>query len=349
MGRGEHAGHASRVLRRELSNIRAGLAHDLARQPTAALRTAGLLSWFWIRRGYLREGQELVTAALRAAPDASDVDRARGWAAQAALAYFAGDLERADDALASARTTLGRPVDDQSTILYGQLLFYAGLMRPVVGDPAGGLRDARQAVEVGRRTGQPWIVVTAELAIGGALTALGRVDEGEQTLARATVLADEARQYWTAGMTELYLARSLLQRAWLTHRTEPAERALTLLRNAQQRFQHEEDLCTALSVLHSATLALALTGRPDQAARLRTAVHQHAIRYGISPDSIDPHRTTSDAVLTHLLKDHDQPIGPQTDAVGWTDTLSLLTAGAEQISSSGSPSMNSARLAVEGW
>jgi predicted ATPase/DNA-binding SARP family transcriptional activator len=331
MGRGEHAGHVSRVLHRELSNIRAGVAHDLVRQPAAALRTVSLLSWFWIRRGHLREGQELITAALRAAPDAPDVDRARGWAANAALAYYAGDLERADSALTKGRTVLGRPVDEQSTILHGQLLFYAGLIRPVVGDPAAGLRDARQAVEVGRRIGQPWIVVTAELAIGIALTALGRIDEGEQTLARATVLADDAHQYWTAGMTELYLARSLLQRAWRTRQPQPAEHALTLLRHAQQRFQREEDLCTALSVLHTATLALALTGRPHQAARLRIAVQQHATRYGIRPDSTDPYRTTSDAVLTDLFKDHKQPADPhttdpQTETVSWTETLSLLTA-----------------------
>jgi predicted ATPase/DNA-binding SARP family transcriptional activator len=353
MGRGEHAGHASRVLSRELSNIRAGLAHDLARQPAAALPTVGLLSWFWIRRGHLREGQELTTAALRAAPDAPDIDRARAWAACAALAYFAGDLDRADNALAKARTILGRPVDEQSTILHGQLLFYAGLMCPIFGDPTAGLRDARQAVEVGHRAGQPWIVVTAELAIGGALTALGRIEEGEQTLARATVLADDARQYWTAGMTELYLARSLLRRAWQTHQAQPAERALTLLRNALQRFQHEEDLCTTLSVLHTATLALALTGRPYQAARLRTAVHQHAIRYGIRPDSTDPYRTTSHAVLTHLLKDHHQPTDPhtpdpQTETVNWTDTLSLLTAEADQISSSSSPGGHAPRGTVRG-
>jgi predicted ATPase/DNA-binding SARP family transcriptional activator len=331
MGRGEHAGHASRVLSRELLNIRAGLAHDLTRQPAAALRAVGLLSWFWIRRGHLREGQELITVALRAAPDAPAVDRARAWAARAALAYFAGDLDRADNALAEARTTLGRPVDEESTILHGQLLFYSGLMRPVFGDPATGLRDARHAVEVGLRTRQPWIVVTAELAIGGALTALGRTDEGEQTLARATVLADDARQFWTAGMTELYLARSLLQRAWQTHQSRPAERALTLLRHAQQRFQREDDLCTALSVLHTATVALALIGRPHQAARLRTAVQQHAVRYGIRPDSTDPHHTTTRVVLTDLLGNHHPPTDPhpitdaQSETVSWTDTLSLLT------------------------
>jgi hypothetical protein len=154
------------------------------------------------------------------------------------------------------------------------------------------------------------------------------------------VLAEEARQYWTAGMTELYLARSLLHRAWLTHRAEPAERALTLLRTAQQRFEHEEDLCTALSVLHTAALALALTGRPDRAARLRAAVHQHAARYGIRPDSTDPYRTTSDAVLTDLLNDHHlaDPHTPdaEPETISWTDTLSLLTTEAGRISS-GSP------------
>lgn len=323
MARGEHAGHVIRVLRRELSNIRAGLAHDLTAQPVAALRTVGLLNWFWVRGGHLREGQELITAALRAAPDASGVDRARAWAASATVASFAGDLERADKALATARTSLGRPVDEPGTTLHTYLLFYAGLMYPVFGDPAAGLRDARRAVEAGHRSGQPLVVVASEMAVGGALTALGRVDEGEETLARATLLADAGHQYWAAGMTELYLARSLLQRAWQTRQPQPAERALDLLRNAQQRFQHEEDLCTALSVLHTATLALALTGRPGQAARLRTAVRQHAVRYGIRPDSTDPNRATFHAALTHLLE--DQPTEEPATTSSWAETLALLT------------------------
>jgi predicted ATPase/DNA-binding SARP family transcriptional activator len=328
--RGEHAGHTIRVLRRELPNIRAALAHDLDRRPSAALRTVGLLNWFWLRGGHLREGQELIMAALQAAPDAPGVDRARGWAAYASLAYFAGDPERTDNALTEARTALGQPDDEQSTILHGQLLFYASLVHPVHGDPITGLREARQAVEVGRRTGQQWIITTAELAIGGALIALGRIHEGEHTLARATALADDAHQYWTAGMTELYLARSLLQRAWQTRDPRPAEQALTLLRHALQRFEREEDLSTALSVLHTGTLALALTGRPAQAARLRAAVHQHAVRYGLRPDRTYSYGATSEAVLAQLLQ-HHQPDGPDTThpdtgPPSWSDTLSLFAA-----------------------
>jgi predicted ATPase/DNA-binding SARP family transcriptional activator len=328
--RGEHAGHTIRVLRRELPNIRAAVAHDLDRQPAAALRTVGLLNWFWARDGHLREGQQLITAVLQAAPDAPGVDRARGWAADATLAYFAGDPQRTDHALTEARTALGQPVDEQSTILHGQLLFYAGGMHLAYGDPATCLREARQAVQVGHRTGQQWIITAAELVIGGALIALGRIDEGEQTLARATALADDAHQYWTAGMTELYLARSLLQRAWQTRQTRPAEQALTLLRHAQQRFEREEDLATALSVLHTGTLALALTGRPAQAARLHAAVHQHAVRYGIRPERTDPDSAASEAVLARLLQ-HHQPAGPDTTnpdtgPPSWSDTLSLLAA-----------------------
>jgi predicted ATPase/DNA-binding SARP family transcriptional activator len=327
--RGEHAGHTIRVLRRELPNIRAAVAHDLDRQPAAALRTVGLLNWFWVRGGHLREGQELVVAVLRAAPDAPGVDRARGWAAYATLAYFAGDPERTDNALTEARTALGQPVDEQSTLLHGQLLFYAGLVHLARGEAATSLREARQAAQVGHRTGQQLISTAAELLIGGALIALGRIDEGEQTLARATALADAAHQYWTAGMTELYLARSLLQRAWQTRQARPAEQALTLLRHAQQRFEREEDLATALSVLHTGTLALALTGRPAQAARLHAAVHQHAVRYGMRPDRTYSDSAASDEVLAQLLQQHHQPDGPDTTdpdtgPPSWSDTLSLL-------------------------
>ena len=72
-------------------------------------------------------------------------------------------------------------------------------------------------------------------------------------------------------------------------------------------------------------------------------MHQHAIRYGIRPDSTDPHHTTSHAALTDLLKDHHHPTDPhtpdpQTETASWTDTLSLLTTEADKISTSSSPS-----------
>jgi predicted ATPase len=319
MRRGQHAGHVIRVLRRELPNIRAGLAHDLDRRPSAAVRTVGQLRWFWARGGHLSEGQELITAALKAAFDAPGPDRARAWGAYTCLAYFAGDLELAGTALAQARTALGRPVDEQSAMLRGELLFYAGLIHSVLGDPATGLREAQEALEIGRRTGQRLIITAAELTIGGALVALGRADEGELALSRATANAETAQQHWTAGMAELYLGRSLIQRARQTRDTRPAEQALTVLRRALQRFEGEEDTSTALSVLHTGALALALTGRQERAKQLRTAVHQHAVRYGLRPDRTDPY---SAAMAPPT------PSSTETSTLTWSQMLSLLTTRA---------------------
>jgi hypothetical protein len=158
---------------------------------------------------------------------------------------------------------------------------------------------------------------------------LGRVDEGEHVLARAITLAEDAHQYWTAGTTELYLGRSLLQRAWQAHDPQPAQQALTLLRRALQRMEREEDLSTTLSILLSGTLALALTGRLEQATRLRTAVHQHAVRYGLRPDRIDSFNATSETALAQLLQQHHQTSDPETvDTLTWPDMLALLTTEA---------------------
>jgi hypothetical protein len=48
---GRRSARATRLLNRELANLRAGLGHDLTDDPAVALRTAGLLERFWVRGG----------------------------------------------------------------------------------------------------------------------------------------------------------------------------------------------------------------------------------------------------------------------------------------------------------
>ena len=68
----------SRRSTRELPNIGAATARDLTASPEAALRTAGLLMWFWNRCSLL-EGSRLLERCLAAAPHAParDIARAR--------------------------------------------------------------------------------------------------------------------------------------------------------------------------------------------------------------------------------------------------------------------------------
>ena len=71
-----------RVLTGELANLRAGIVHDLERNPTEALRTTGQLPVLWPSIAATPEGMRLTQAALDAAPGRGP--RAPcGWAARA--------------------------------------------------------------------------------------------------------------------------------------------------------------------------------------------------------------------------------------------------------------------------
>ena len=70
----------------EVENFRAALEWSLSKDPSLALRLAGLLSKFWEIRSRYAEGLESVEAALEAAgPDAQVGDRARARRAHAEL------------------------------------------------------------------------------------------------------------------------------------------------------------------------------------------------------------------------------------------------------------------------
>jgi len=105
--RDERCVQGTRMLTRELPNIRAAIAHDLTASPEAALRTAGELMWFWVHSGLLAEGRRMLERCLDAAPyaPADVVTRAR--AANAGLEYMAGNGDRAQELIAAVLRTFG--------------------------------------------------------------------------------------------------------------------------------------------------------------------------------------------------------------------------------------------------
>lgn len=91
-------------------NLRAAFEWLLGRQPLEALRLAGTLWQFWIWRGYLREGQRALEAALAMAPDASPA-RSKALLGASALTVRTGNLT-AGAALAADSLAVSRERDD---------------------------------------------------------------------------------------------------------------------------------------------------------------------------------------------------------------------------------------------
>jgi hypothetical protein len=148
--RGPRSAHGIRVLNRELANLRAGITHDLAEAPEAALRTAGLLEWFWYRGGHVTDGLRLLAAALAGAPDGRPADRARALMAIGTLHFLTGEAEMAADYLLRGREAVATATDHEGLVLRSQGFYYESLLRSALG--AGHPGPGREPASSGRTT-----------------------------------------------------------------------------------------------------------------------------------------------------------------------------------------------------
>ncbi|WP_158647386.1 BTAD domain-containing putative transcriptional regulator [Actinoplanes sp. ATCC 53533] len=325
--RGERSAHAIRVLNREVPNLHAALAHDLTADPAAALRTAGLLEWFWYRGGHVSEGLRLLTTALAGAPDAPAVDRALALAACGTLRFIGGDLDGAAGFLRQAKDLLAEPDSPDGRRLFSQILYYEALMWTVYGDFGTAAGRARESIAVSVRAGEKWATAAGEMALGGALTGLGDLAEGRRVLRAAAAHAGALRQNWIAAMSELLLAR-----AWLVPADPDPAAALGVLGAALARFREEDDVSNVLSCLHTGAYAVTLSGRPALGAALLAAVRRHGARRGLRPDATDPATTAAlgaalDEALDPVARAAAEAKGADLDEAAM---IALLPSGQDQ-------------------
>jgi predicted ATPase/DNA-binding SARP family transcriptional activator len=293
--RAEHSAHAIRVLNRERPNLRAAITFDLETRPRTALRTAGLLEWFWFRGGLVAEGLPLLREALAGAPDAPREDRARALICAATLSYLAGDQGSASTDLEAGLELLNPPHGHEEHILRAQACYYAALLWWTNNEFERAAGWARHSMDLARDLGEGWIVPAATMSLGPALVGAGRVAEGRAVLTRAAEQAASIRQNWITAMSELMLARALL-----TDVPDPGA-ALTVLRRALDRFAEEDDIGNVLAGLHTGAYALVLDGRVTEGATLLAAVRRFCRRRGLDPDAADPVRAKALAsALSHI-------------------------------------------------
>jgi hypothetical protein len=168
------------------------------------------------------------------------------------------------------------------------------------GDPGAVLAAAADAYLIGTELGLRWLAANAEMARGAALLMLGRTADGRQALHTAIRDALACGVDWTAAISEVILAQSLLA---------SGDPALPVLRDALRRFRREGDLSNTLLVLHNGAHALAADGQTERAAQLRAAADRHLARRGIRP-----HQTYAGGHLpddwqdgTQMSSDDDPP------------------------------------------
>ena len=106
----------------ELDNLRAALAWcQEAREPELGLSAAGLLSWFWIVRGYVAEGRRQLTGLLAMTGDADTALRAEALRMIGSLALHQADY------------TAARALFEGSLAIRRQLGDPPGLLSPLSG------------------------------------------------------------------------------------------------------------------------------------------------------------------------------------------------------------------------
>nr|WP_269329043.1 BTAD domain-containing putative transcriptional regulator [Kineosporia babensis] len=283
--RGKRSARSIRVLNRELPNLRAGLVHDLAVRPSAALRTAGLLEWFWLRTGHVAEGLRLLNQALERAPEAPAVDRARATAACGTLFWLGRDLSEGRNLVLRALEILGEPQDTEGRLLLGQLRYYEGMLWIYFGDYQRAAESARESIVLARSTDEAWFGTVPQAILGAALDGLGHQSEARQTLRGAIAQSRQNGYGWAGGFASVLLARALI-------RDDPGA-AFGPLREAVAWFRDEDDAAQVLVCVITAALALFRLGRPLEAATLHAAAYRHAERRGVRLDNSDPPTTAA--------------------------------------------------------
>jgi len=277
--------HGMRSLRGELPNLRACIDHDLANHPAEALRTMGLLDWFWVRGAHFAEARQLLDAALDAAPDSPAVDRARGYVSRANLSLFLDeDPDQIDRLFAESVAVASEVAGSEDPEVYPRVLFLAACGWNSVQRPDKARGAAERAIELSQAHGLDWLVACGKAALGGALVLQGHTAEGQATLAEATDLAEECGSSWATAWSHLTLGQALLRQ--VPNSAQPrwsARAALDALRPALKWFEHNLDQTYSLAALEAGAVALALTGHAAESARLHTAVRRHSQRLGMPP------------------------------------------------------------------
>jgi tetratricopeptide (TPR) repeat protein len=285
-------------LHRELDNLRSALEWGLAAPERAqeSVELVAALWWFWIKRGYYREGQESIERALSAGGDAPPAVRARALVGLGALTFFQGDFIRAR-AVFDETATLARAAGDLGVVGFARGLSAMAALEQ--GDIAACVREAAEGLEAGSASTAPWVK-------GLALSCLAYVAMIEGDLERAGRLHEDVLELgrqqgdkWGIGIVlfDLALLRVVQQR-YAEARTLCAE-GIALC----HEFRDRRGIAWCLGILSGAEAA---EGQVLRAALLRGAMEGLLESVGAPPQP-SYHQWIGDRALAAMAASLGQP------------------------------------------
>jgi predicted ATPase/DNA-binding winged helix-turn-helix (wHTH) protein len=215
-------------LQQEHDNLRLALEWCLASPERAvqSLELAATLNWFWIKRGYFREGQEYLERALSACGNTPSVLRARALMSLGSMTFFQGDFVRARVWLKES-AALARDTGDLSVV--GFSLGMMALAALELGDIAEGGQFATEGQAAGRASATPWVQGPSLACLAYLAMHDGDFDRAGQLHEEALELTRRQGEKWGMGISLFDLA---------------------LLRVVQQRHAEARALCSEGIALH---------------------------------------------------------------------------------------------------
>jgi non-specific serine/threonine protein kinase len=279
-------------LHREHDNLRLALEWCLTspERGEQSVEFASALCWFWIKRGYCREGRDWLERTLSVCHDSSVALRAKALMSLGSLTFFQGDLVRSRMLLEES-AALGRAAGDLSVV--GFSLGMGAQAALELGDIAECSRLATEGQAAARASATPWVQ-------GPALAGLAYEAMHQGDFDRAGRLHEEALQSscrrgekWGMGisLSDLALLRVVQQR-------HAEARALCVEGIVlYQELQDPLGIAWCLGVLSGAVA----DGHPLRAARLRGAM-EGLLESAGAPIQAIYHKWIGDRCLA-LMKD----------------------------------------------
>jgi predicted ATPase/DNA-binding winged helix-turn-helix (wHTH) protein len=251
-------------LQREHDNLRLALEWCLAAPERGAqsVELAAALSWFWLKRGYFREGQEYLERALSAGGNTPPVLRARALMSLGSITFFQGDFVRTRVILEES-ATLGRAAGDLSVVGFSLGMMAVAALE--LGDIADGVQFATEGQAAGRASSTPWVQNPSLACLAYLAMHEGDFDRAGRLHEEALELARRQGEKWGMGISlfDLALLRVVQQR-------HAQARALCAEGIAlHEEFGDRRGVAWCLGILSGAEAA---AGHALRAARLRGAM-----------------------------------------------------------------------------
>jgi non-specific serine/threonine protein kinase len=280
-------------LHREHDNLRLALewcSASAGRGEQGVELAAGM--WlFWLKKSYLREGQERTERALASAGSTPVALRAKALMSLGATTFFRGDFVRAQTLL-NESAALARTIADGSVVAFA--LGLSALASLEQGDIAGCARIATEGRAAGQESASPW-------HSGPALSCLAYLAMHEGDLERAGRLHEEilhqSRQQgekWALGIVLFDLAMLRL----VQQRHEEARALCVEGIMLNQEFGDRRGIAWCLGLLAGAEAA---EGRALRAARLRGAMEGLLESIG-APPQVSYHTWVGDRSLDLMTR-----------------------------------------------